>query len=602
MIEMDQINQNVREIAIRLLGEPNKKLSSNRELRFGSHGSMSVDLEGKWYDHEEMEGGGMISLIKRYHGENVAEFLRSMGLETIKPVTPIKEQPIKTITNNQMHDKAKQAEIVTRYSDDFCVMRFEGKVIRPFSKLANGDWAMKRPDHKLPLNIVNDGRDETLPVLIVEGEKSALGGQSLYPGVVVCWHGGVSALEQSDWTQLDGYQDFILFPDNDSPGVECMRSLKKILNSKSGRTIKIATPPPHWREKDDLWDCFERGEVFDVAEWVKENEMDARQHVVFQKYGDFKSHEYPEMTLMIGDDNHRLLHHGDLALCFGAPGSGKSLVSQYMAVALSAGVDFAHYHIAQPQKVLLLDAEMNPRSLQTRFESQVQGILSGNPQKDELIKRVNENFIIVSHYDQPEGLAPLNTPDGRDWYLDLVERVQPDFIIWDNLLNLCAFEDNNSAEEFVATINPLLLKMRAENRVVWMLHHAGKSGKQLGSVSKEILLDIVIQISVVEEEEGDDSIMGLGLNDYETSFVWKFQKGRHIYGYDVADINWKYSNGLLTKEKTDRETRVEKVIKMKNEGLSNRQISKDLKVSSTTVDRDVKFARSTGIYDEEPEF
>tara|TARA_Y100001938_G_C7797931_1_gene285685 strand:- start:121 stop:555 length:435 start_codon:yes stop_codon:yes gene_type:complete len=144
--------------------------------------------------------------------------------------------------------------------------------------------------------------------------------------------------------------------------------------------------------------------------------------------------------------------------------------------------------------------------------------------------------------------------------------------------------------------------MRAENRVVWMLHHAGKSGKQLGSVSKEILLDIVIQISVVEEEEGDDSIMGLGLNDYETSFVWKFQKGRHIYGYDVADINWKYSNGLLTKEKTDRETRVEKVIKMKNEGLSNRQISKDLKVSSTTVDRDVKFARSTGIYDEEPEF
>ena len=94
MIEMDQINQNVREIAIRLLGEPNKKLSSNRELRFGSHGSMSVDLEGKWYDHEEMEGGGMISLIKRFHGENVAEFLRSMGLETIQPVAPIKQQPV----------------------------------------------------------------------------------------------------------------------------------------------------------------------------------------------------------------------------------------------------------------------------------------------------------------------------------------------------------------------------------------------------------------------------------------------------------------------------------------------------------------------------
>ena len=96
--------------------------------------------------------------------------------------------------------------------------------------------------------------------------------------------------------------------------------------------------------------------------------------------------------------------------------------------------------------------------------------------------------------------------------------------------------------------------------------------------------------------------MGFGNSDYETSFVWKFKKGRHIYGHDVADINWKYSNGLLIKEKTDRETRVEKVIKMKNEGLSNRQISKDLKVSSTTIDKDVKYAKNTGIYDDEPEF
>ena len=74
---------------------------------------------------------------------------------------------------------------------------------------------------------------------------------------------------------MDGYQDFILFPDNDKAGIECMRSLKKILNSKSGRTIQIATPPSTWNEKDDLWDCYERGEAFDVVEWVGENELDA---------------------------------------------------------------------------------------------------------------------------------------------------------------------------------------------------------------------------------------------------------------------------------------------------------------------------------------
>ena len=600
---MLEIDQNVKEIAIRLLGEPNKKLSSNGELRFGSHGSMSVDLEGKWYDHEEMTGGGMVSLIKKYHGDDVNEFLSSMGIQDSKPVVEIREsKPPISLTNNQMHQKAKEAEMVTRYSNDFCVMRFKGKIIRPFSKLPDGNWVMKRPQGKLPLMIAQDeDRDKTLPVLICEGEASAQGGTSLYKGVVVCWHGGVSALEQSDWSQLDHFQDFILFPDNDEVGIACMRELKTILNSRANRTIRIANPPKEWNEKDDLWDSFHRKEGLDILDYINDNEMGGRQQVIYQKYGDFKDFEYPEMILMIGDDEHRLVHHGDLIMQYGAPGTGKSLVSQYLSICLAAGVDFAHYHIDQPQKVLLVDAEMNPRSLQTRFQNQIEGIFSGNPQKEELIKRVNENFVIVSHYDQPEGLAPLNTLEGREWYLELVERVQPTFIVWDNLLNLCAFEDNNSAEEFVATINPLLLKMRAENRVVWMLHHAGKSGKQLGSVSKEILLDIVISISVIEDEY-EDSALGFGSSDYETNFRWRFEKGRHIYGYDVVDINWKYCNGLLTKEKTDRESRVETVARMKQEGLSNRQISKELKVSSTTIDKDVKYAKSTGMYSDEPEF
>ena len=40
-------------IARELLGEPNKALSSRSDLRFGSRGSISVDLEKNcWFDHE----------------------------------------------------------------------------------------------------------------------------------------------------------------------------------------------------------------------------------------------------------------------------------------------------------------------------------------------------------------------------------------------------------------------------------------------------------------------------------------------------------------------------------------------------------------------
>ena len=57
------------ELAIALLGEPNRSMSSNRELRFGSHGSVSVAIAGPkagvWHDHQVGTGGDMLALIMR---------------------------------------------------------------------------------------------------------------------------------------------------------------------------------------------------------------------------------------------------------------------------------------------------------------------------------------------------------------------------------------------------------------------------------------------------------------------------------------------------------------------------------------------------------
>ena len=44
-------------VARTLLGEPNQRLSSKHELRFGARGSMSIDLrKGTWFDHERNIG------------------------------------------------------------------------------------------------------------------------------------------------------------------------------------------------------------------------------------------------------------------------------------------------------------------------------------------------------------------------------------------------------------------------------------------------------------------------------------------------------------------------------------------------------------------
>ena len=71
-------------VARELLGEPNKALSSARELRFGHRGSISVDLEkGVWHDHESGEGGGTLDMIRLragFSGRDAFEWMERKGI------------------------------------------------------------------------------------------------------------------------------------------------------------------------------------------------------------------------------------------------------------------------------------------------------------------------------------------------------------------------------------------------------------------------------------------------------------------------------------------------------------------------------------------
>ena len=73
-------------VATKLLGPPHKHLSKGSDLRFGTNGSLSVDIEkGTWYSHEEKKGGGVLDLIHRMTRLNAKKsitWMRSMGLDS----------------------------------------------------------------------------------------------------------------------------------------------------------------------------------------------------------------------------------------------------------------------------------------------------------------------------------------------------------------------------------------------------------------------------------------------------------------------------------------------------------------------------------------
>ena len=69
---MSNLGLHIEAVARRLFGEPNKRLSNRRELRFGSRGSRVVYIAGRrrgtWSDHELDAGGGTLDLIVRERG------------------------------------------------------------------------------------------------------------------------------------------------------------------------------------------------------------------------------------------------------------------------------------------------------------------------------------------------------------------------------------------------------------------------------------------------------------------------------------------------------------------------------------------------------
>ena len=59
----------IEPVARRLLGDPNRALSTKTRLRYGRKGSLAVDLaKDTWFDHEAGEGGGVLDLICRENG------------------------------------------------------------------------------------------------------------------------------------------------------------------------------------------------------------------------------------------------------------------------------------------------------------------------------------------------------------------------------------------------------------------------------------------------------------------------------------------------------------------------------------------------------
>jgi hypothetical protein len=222
-------------VARKLWGPENKALSNCKELRWGTRGSKSVNLEkGMWFDHEANEGGGTIDLIRRekrfMENKDAIDWLISEGL-IAKP----KPGPGKIVATYDYRDEGGKLLSQT--------CRLDPKDFRNRRPDGNGGWIwdlknVRRVLYNLPHVVETVARGEV--VLVVEGEKDVENLRKL--GVVAtCNPGGTNKWRPEYNESLRG-GDIALVPDNDDTGHAHVNTIGQALSGIAKRVRVLLLP------------------------------------------------------------------------------------------------------------------------------------------------------------------------------------------------------------------------------------------------------------------------------------------------------------------------------------------------------------------------
>jgi len=491
------------EVALQLLGEPSSKKS--HEWRYGTHGSLVVNIDaGTWWDFENDLGGGLIDLIKHMN-QDVNTILKQFGydlalqsndslLSGFNPPKSKATSNARSFSREQMIDLYKQAIVKVKYADNFMVLRFpEGHHIKqkyaPFTLNPDSSWSMKRPEGSLPIYYTNKYPDKA--IIINEGEKALRGCEAIYEGDSCTWHGGVNSWEKADWSPIFG-RDVVIFPDNDEAGIKCANDLSKYLKENQCK-VKIVQPPADFNEKDDLYDAYESGYFKDskqLEDYINKNEVARPKGALYFQTVNEIMEKMTEPDWLVD----KCIERATVTSIYGAPKSGKSFIAIAMACSIASGKDFYGFD-TKPSTVLYLAGEGHT-AVARRIKSY-------------------EQFYSRSLSEAPLLISNRGSRIGDDAEFAMLQEVCRDIerehgnvgmIIVDTLARNYGLNENSTEDmnKFIQRIDELKEEFSASMVIV---HHTGhgSNGRARGSSVLPAALDYEFRVD--RDKNSDDKAM-----------------------------------------------------------------------------------------------
>lgn len=269
-----------------LLGEPNERLSKPDELRFGTHGSVCVDLtKGTFYDHEANQGGGVLDLVRFKEGSaktraDAAQWLERNGFlkgvkksnghdqnfkNTYQPETPhscLKQTPNHEVMKSWPDEPQPAPTVVATY--DYCdeagalvfqVLRYEPKTFRQRRPEGSSwSWSVKGV-RVLPYRLPELLASPEATVYVVEGEKDADRLAAL--GLVATCNAGGAGKWKKEHSEFLRARRVVVLPDNDDAGAKHAKQVERSLRGIAAevRTLQLPDLP----DKGDVSDWLDAG-------------------------------------------------------------------------------------------------------------------------------------------------------------------------------------------------------------------------------------------------------------------------------------------------------------------------------------------------------
>ncbi len=275
------------------------------------------------------------------------------------------------------------------------------------------------------------------------------------------------------------------------------------------------------------------------------------------------------------------LNHGGLVMVYAKRGEGKTWFSLSLAASLASGTPFMKWEVSEPVGCAYLDGEMSLHDCRERLikfmrtapEAPLQ-ILNHEP----YFEKTQRDIDITDKSTQDEILAML----------DRNEDIK--VIICDNLSSLTRIRED-FGDDWRSAFLPFLLACRRRQVAVILVHHAGKSGQQRGTSTREDHLDT----SILLRKAGDDNSAG-------ANFIVEFTKSRGAYGAttepfsaQLIEIDGHLEWSITNLAENAKNRLINLIRECDSEGLTSKEAVEELGVAKGTISKARKALLQEGL-------